>query len=112
MSKTIITVGDSATMRNMISVTLKGAGHEVLQAGDRVEALTLLNTRRVDIVNRRSRPTVCVKGALWRQSRRRPWRKIFRQFPLQPGLTAIHSKIDCASVLHARHDSPAGEGAV
>jgi two-component system chemotaxis response regulator CheY len=50
MSKTIITVDDSATMRNMVSFTLKAAGHEVLQAADGAEALTLLKTRSVDLV--------------------------------------------------------------
>ena len=50
MSKTIITVDDSATMRNMVSFTLKAAGHEVLQAVDGAEALKLLKTRPVDLV--------------------------------------------------------------
>ena len=45
-----MTVDDSATMRNMISFTLKGAGHEVLQASDGREALSLLQTRKVDMV--------------------------------------------------------------
>lgn len=50
MSKTIITVDDSATMRNMVSFTLKAAGHEVLQAADGAEALKLLKSRSVDLV--------------------------------------------------------------
>ena len=50
MSKTVMTVDDSATMRNMISFTLTGAGHEVLQASDGREALSLLQTRKVDMV--------------------------------------------------------------
>lgn len=50
MSKTIITVDDAATMRKMISFTLKGAGHEVLEASDGVEALKTLQTRAVDLV--------------------------------------------------------------
>jgi two-component system, chemotaxis family, chemotaxis protein CheY len=50
MSKTIITVDDAATMRKMISFTLKGAGHEVLEAADGVEALKTLQTRAVDMV--------------------------------------------------------------
>ena len=40
--KTIITVDDAATMRKMISFTLKGAGHEVIEAGDGAEALKTL----------------------------------------------------------------------
>ena len=50
MSKTIITVDDAATMRKMISFTLKGAGHEVIEAGDGAEALNTLKTRGVDLV--------------------------------------------------------------
>jgi two-component system chemotaxis response regulator CheY len=50
MAKTVLTVDDAATMRKMISFTLKGAGHEVLEAGDGVEALNLLKGRTVDLV--------------------------------------------------------------
>ena len=50
MKKTIITVDDSPTMRNMIAFTLRGAGHEVLQAADGAEALDLLKKRPVDLV--------------------------------------------------------------
>ncbi len=50
MSKTIMTVDDAATMRKMIAFTLKGAGHEVIEAGDGAEALKALQTRPVDLV--------------------------------------------------------------
>jgi two-component system chemotaxis response regulator CheY len=50
MSKRIITVDDAATMRKMVAFTLKGAGHEVLEAGDGCEAITLLSQRPVDLV--------------------------------------------------------------
>ena len=50
MPKTIITVDDAATMRKMVSFTLKGAGHDVLEAGDGQEALNLLKGRSVDLV--------------------------------------------------------------
>ena len=50
MSKSIISVDDSATMRRMVSFTLKGAGYEVLEAGDGREALALLKNRPVDLV--------------------------------------------------------------
>jgi len=39
MGHCILTVDDSSTMRQMITFTLKGAGFEVLEAGDGVEAL-------------------------------------------------------------------------
>ncbi len=50
MSKRIITVDDAATMRKMVAFTLKGAGHEVLEAGDGQEALAVLSQRSVDLV--------------------------------------------------------------
>jgi len=50
MAKTIITVDDAATMRKMVSLTLKAAGYEILEAEDGVCALTLLKTRSVDLV--------------------------------------------------------------
>ena len=49
MSK-IITVDNAATMRKMVSATLNGAGHEVLEAGDGREALDVLRQRAVDLV--------------------------------------------------------------
>lgn len=50
MGKTIITVDDAATMRKMVAFTLRGAGHEVLEAGDGCEALASLKLRPVDLV--------------------------------------------------------------
>lgn len=40
MGKTALVVDDSATMRQMISFTLKGAGFEVVEAGDGQEAIS------------------------------------------------------------------------
>lgn len=45
-----MTVDDAATMRKMISLTLRGAGHSVLEAGDGQEALDKLKSSRVDMV--------------------------------------------------------------
>lgn len=50
MSKSIISVDDSSTMRRMVSFTLKSAGYEVVEASDGMEALNLLKTRPVDMV--------------------------------------------------------------
>src|SRR6185312_5934558 len=37
MSKTILTVDDSASIRQMVAMTLRSAGHDVLEAGDGAE---------------------------------------------------------------------------
>ena len=50
MGRKIITVDDAATIRKMVSFTLKGAGHEVFEAQDGLVALSLLQTRAVDLV--------------------------------------------------------------
>lgn len=50
MAKRIITVDDAATMRKMITFTLKSAGYEVVEAGDGEEAMRVLTQRPVDLV--------------------------------------------------------------
>lgn len=50
MTKKILTVDDSKTMREMVSFTLKGAGYEVVEAEDGKAALSALNGIKVDAV--------------------------------------------------------------
>jgi two-component system, chemotaxis family, chemotaxis protein CheY len=45
----IMTVDDSASMRLLVSQTLVGAGHTVVQAADGVEALKLASGKRFDL---------------------------------------------------------------
>lgn len=50
MAKTVITVDDASTIRQMVSFTLRAAGHEVIQAADGMDAFNQLKSRGVDLV--------------------------------------------------------------
>jgi two-component system chemotaxis response regulator CheY len=50
MAGVILAVDDSASMRQMVNFTLKGAGYEVVQAIDGVEALEYARQHSVDLV--------------------------------------------------------------
>lgn len=50
MSKRIMTVDDSASVRQMVTFTLKGAGYEVVEAIDGKDALSKLQTNPVHMV--------------------------------------------------------------
>lgn len=47
MALTILVIDDSTSLRQVVAMTLKGAGYEVLQAGDGKEALALLDGRKI-----------------------------------------------------------------
>lgn len=49
MAKTIMIVDDSASIRQVVSLTLRGAGYEVLEAGDGKEALTKLRGQKIGL---------------------------------------------------------------
>jgi two-component system, chemotaxis family, chemotaxis protein CheY len=50
MGKRILTVDDSRTMREMVALTLRGAGFDVVQADDGINALKTLETNVVDMI--------------------------------------------------------------
>lgn len=46
----ILAVDDSASMRQMVCFTLKGAGHEVIEASDGEEALRVAKTKTFNLI--------------------------------------------------------------
>jgi two-component system, chemotaxis family, chemotaxis protein CheY len=50
MAKTILAVDDSASLRQMVAFTLKGAGYEVVEAVDGVDGLNKAKAKTVNLV--------------------------------------------------------------
>lgn len=50
MAKLIMTVDDSASIRQMVTFTLKQAGYNVVEAVDGKDALAKLSTQKVDMM--------------------------------------------------------------
>jgi two-component system, chemotaxis family, chemotaxis protein CheY len=50
MAKTILIVDDSASIRQVVGMTLKGAGYDVIEGVDGKDALTKLDGRKVHLI--------------------------------------------------------------
>jgi two-component system chemotaxis response regulator CheY len=50
MAKTIMIVDDSASMRQVVGITLKGAGYDVLEGIDGLDALAVLKGQKVHLI--------------------------------------------------------------
>ena len=50
MGKTILIVDASATIRQVVGMTLKGAGYEVMEASDGKDALNKLDGKKINLI--------------------------------------------------------------
>ena len=50
MGKTVMIVDDSASVRQLVSITLKGAGYDVMEGNDGADALKKLTGQKIHLI--------------------------------------------------------------
>ena len=50
MAKSILVVDDSGSVRNVVSIALRSAGYEVVEAGDGLEGMKRLDGRKLHLI--------------------------------------------------------------
>lgn len=50
MAKTIMIIDDSASLRQVVAIALKGSGYDVIEAGDGRDALNKLTGQKINLI--------------------------------------------------------------
>jgi two-component system, chemotaxis family, chemotaxis protein CheY len=79
MSKTILTIDDSASIRQMVAMTLKSAGHTVLEAGNGAEGYDQATAHTVHaVITDLNMPVMNGMQLLREMAKRDSWKDLLR----------------------------------